>query len=791
LTRFIGRADAVDDVAKMLREQRLVTVTGTGGVGKTRLAAEVARRVADEFADGVWLAELAAIADPDPDAVPAAVAAALEIQLPSGAPAVESLAGLLARRQLLLVLDNCEHVLAGAAALCAAVLAVADDVRILATSREPIGVAGESRYRLAPLALPTPGELGEISSCDSAALFADRASLVDRHFTLSIETAPAVARMVTRLDGIPLAIELAAARIEALGVTQLADLLDDRFRWLVGADRQAAVRQRSLAATVEWSYQLLTDVERRVFRTLAIFPAGFSLEGAEAVAGRDAGQAIMRLVDCSMLVPPRPGLDGRARYLMLETLRAYGAQRLADADEQDQASAALAEFAFSVAAQAAPALVTSAEETAARWLDAEDAAIAQSLAWALDGDPAIAVRLAVALGPWWYLRGRYATGYKSLTVALAHAVEGSESWCKAQLWLGVLGATHAAPAVRLDHCTAVRDACADKAPSVTLVRALTSRAGMLANLSRLDEAGSDARQALYLAREIGDTSGEAYALYWLGGITHYTGEQDVSLNWLRQIELLDPSAIAGSTMRLCNSGLAIALIEADEFAAAERLCATTLELSQQAGDLKREAEVLFLLAKLDLVAGRIAEAREHLSAAIEIDMRLGVDILLLDILDICGHFCAQTRRWAGAVTIWAAHHALLQAGEIPDPGQDMNRRIAPAEEARRQLGPDAARAAAERGAAMTALIVAEYAMLLIAAPDEPDRPVAEPAVPRLSAREWELIGLVARGSTDAQIAKQLYISLSTVRSHLDRIRDKTGCRRRADLTRLALQASLV
>ena len=232
LTSFIGRAGAVSEVASLLGQYRLVTVTGPGGAGKTRLAGEVAERVAGRFADGVWLAELAAVRDPA--LVPAVVAAALGARGLPGASAAEALARVLARQQLLLVLDNCEHVIGAAAALCAGLLPACDDVKILATSREPLRVAGEARYRLTPLALPGPDDPADAAWCEAVALFADRARRADVRFALDGETGPAVARLVTRLDGMPLAIELAAARVEALGVAQLLDRLDDRFGLLVG-----------------------------------------------------------------------------------------------------------------------------------------------------------------------------------------------------------------------------------------------------------------------------------------------------------------------------------------------------------------------------------------------------------------------------------------------------------------------------------------------------------------------------------------------------------------------------
>ncbi len=309
LTSFVGRAAEVAELGAMLEKHRLVTVTGPGGVGKTRVAVEVARRTDGRFADGVWLAELAS--GSDPALVPAAVCSALGVHQVPGAAVTDALATALSRQQLLLVLDNCEHVLAAVAELCERLLPVADDLRILATSREPLGVAGEARYRLPPLGLPVHGDPPDLAESDAVALFAERARLVDAHFTVNGESGPVVARLVERLDGMPLAIELAAARVEALGAAGVLDRLDDGLRLLGARNRTTADRHRSLAAAADWSYRLLTELEQRVFRSLAAFPGPFTLEAAEAVAGADAGPVVWRLVDCSLLTPPEPR-TGRA-----------------------------------------------------------------------------------------------------------------------------------------------------------------------------------------------------------------------------------------------------------------------------------------------------------------------------------------------------------------------------------------------------------------------------------------------------------------------------------------------
>ena len=319
--------------------------------------------------------------------MPAAVAAVLGVREAPGTPVLELVAGVLGRQQVLLVLDNCEHVLDAVARLCEGVLPVADDVRVLATSREPIGVAGEARYRLGPLAVPGPGT-AEPGRCAAVELFADRASRVDPGLALDGATSLVIGQLVARLDGMPLAIELAAARVEALGLAGLLDRLNDRFTLLTSSARTAPARQRSLTATVDWSYQLLSDQEQQVFRRLAIFSGPFTLDAAETVAGAAAGPAVLKLVDCSLITPPRTGPDGRGRYLMLETLRAFGLDRLTEAGERPGTEAFLAQYTLTVAEQAAADMAAgSTEAKAAAWLDAEDATMHQALVWALDHDP--------------------------------------------------------------------------------------------------------------------------------------------------------------------------------------------------------------------------------------------------------------------------------------------------------------------------------------------------------------------------------------------------------------------
>ncbi len=789
LTRFIGRAGAADDAIRLLDEYRLVTVTGPGGVGKTRLAAEVAERVTDRFADGVWLVELATVLDPAQ--VPAATAAVLGVREQPGLAVTDLLAGLLARQQMLLVLDNCEHVAGAAAEMCAALLPVADDVRILATSREPLGVAGEARYRLPPLTLPAPDDPGGIPRSDAVALFADRARRADRQFTLSGDSAPTVARLVTKLDGMPLAIELAAARLEALGLSQLLDRLDDRFTLLTRAGRApAAARHRSLAATADWSYQLLSEPDRRVFRRVSVFPAPFTLEAAEAVAGQHAGPAVLRLVDCSLLAPPRVGPDDRSRYLMLETLRGYGLSRLEEAGELEEARASMARYAVGLVDQASAGMqATAGELAAARWLDAEEAITRHALTWALDHDRAAALRLAVGLSHWWRLRGRLVDGEPLLRAALEHAEPGTGGWCAAHYRLGQMAMSAGDFTTALDHFTAVRDAEADRRPSPVLADCLAGRCVALANLGRTAEAVEDGQRALAVAGQLRYPAGEALALTDLAITAYYVGDIDDALSWARQAQRIDRESIPGGIARVCDNIMGLVLIAAGEFGAAERCCSEALDGCREAGDLQTQAALLTLLGHLDVDAGRLVDAAARLHESAQVALRIGEETELLNCIDNCGHLCVATRRWADAITLWAALAAYTEQAGLTDPQDDAQRRQEPQREAVRMLGPARAQEAEQRGAAMTLATAAEFAAMLTSA--DPAAPRAAPPGAQLSRRERELVTLVAQGCTDAQIAEQLHISIRTVRSHLDRIRNKTGCRRRADLTRLALQADLV
>ena len=786
-TSFIGRAGPARELAGLLERYQVVTVTGPGGSGKTRLACEVARQVAGRFADGVWLVELAPVSDPGQ--VPGVVAAALGVREQPGVAVAGTLARVLARQQVMLVLDNCEHVIGAAAGLCAELVAACDDLRILATSREGLRVAGEARYRLGPLAVPGPGDLDDAAKIEAVALFAERACRADAHFALDNQTGPQVARLVARLDGMPLAIELAAARAEALGVDGLLGRLEDRFALLDSGDRLAPPRQQSLAAAVEWSYRLLEENEQRAFRAVSVFPGSFTLEGAEAVAGTGAGRAVLRLVECSLLIPPRTSADGQPRYVMLETLRAYGARLLTEAGEEGSVAAALAGWALRVAEEASAGLQTGAREVAAaRRLDAEDLTMRQVLAWAIACDAAAAVRLADALGGWWRLRGRLPGQYRLLSEIAGLAEPGSDRWCAIQGWLGWAAFLAFDRAGALDHFTAVRDAAGDRGPSRVLADALAGRAETLLSTGRLAEGAEDGRRSLAMAQELGYPTGEGAALRMLAIAAFSSGDIERGVQLIRRQQLI--AGVPGSIARAGSAVMIAALIESGDLAAAGTAGAAALAQCRDAGDLLNLPYMLAVMADLDMRAGHFQDAAAHLRDGLQIAVRAG-DLwnVAASGLFFCASLCTATGRYAEAATVWAAQdvHARQQGLLATSPGARM--RDEALRTIRQVLGPARVKAAEQRGAAMSLDTAAEYALMLTA--PAPPLAAAGPELRKLSARERELVTLVAQGRTNAQIAGQLHISVRTVGSHLDRIRDKTGCRRRADLTRLALAEGLV
>ena len=445
LTSFIGREDEMAEIKQMLQDSRLVTLTGSGGSGKTRLSLQLAADLLDQYADGSWLVELAPVTDPA--LIPNAAAAAMSIREVDGQELTRTITNRLAGSHTLLILDNCEHLLDASAAFTSQVLSACPDVGILATSREPIGVAGEAQWRVRSLACPTAvgdQSIEALGQFEAVRLFIDRALKVRPNFQVNNETAPHVAQICSRLDGIPLAIELAAARVRVLTPQQILEGLDDRFRLLTGGSRASMPRQQTLEASVQWSYQLLSAREQALLRRLSVFQGGFTLDAADHVGSDDDGvensdqesieayavlDLLSQLVDKSLVAFDDEGAAGR--YRLLETIRQFAAERLADAGEAPIRRRRHFDH-FLLLTQQAEIELQGHEVM--QWLeviDLEQDNIRAAQDWSRTEDNADGgLRLTAGMWLYWILRGHLSEGMARLDEVVAK--EGSEPRLRAR-----------------------------------------------------------------------------------------------------------------------------------------------------------------------------------------------------------------------------------------------------------------------------------------------------------------------------------------------------------------------
>ena len=790
LTSFVGRANELGKLESLLARHRMVTVTGPGGSGKTRLAVEAARRLAGRFEAGAALVELAPLEDPG--MVASGAARALGVAEHRSLSPLETVTATVGRRHLLLVVDNCEHVADAAAQLCEELLKAGDDLRVLATSRQALGVSGEVRFALDPLPVPTSGggDPGILYS-DAVALFLDRAGQADAGFELTTLSQGAVATIVKRLDGLPLAIELAAAQLDAMSLDDLLAGLEDRFPMLVGQTRGLTGRLKSLSASIEWSYRLLDDAERGAFRELSVFPASFTLTAARAAVGPDAPRLVSRLVRRSMLGAPRPGLDGQSRYTMLETLRAFGRQRLAEVGADQPVRSAVAVWTVSQAEDLAAAFQSGAgEAAAARQMDAEDDNLHGVLEWAIRHEVALALRLGVALSPWWLLRGRWREGRSLLQEAVAVAVDQPvQIVACAENWIARFSRripdypSAPAPLHR------AYDLMRPLGPSPTLVDSLWQLASLPQISGRLDEAAGIAQQALDMARFIGYPTGEAYACSALAVIALDGGDHDAALRWAKRASEIDRSASAGDAQRWAATFLALALEASGDMAEARAVRARALVTCREVGDQTLTNSHLRNLAIIDIKGGRFDDAIGPLVEAITDGAQRGDGWALLESLEAAALWAVPHDVGTAAVLLGATRALAARIGYSYEGGfHEPDFVVEPTRQIVQGLGPERARIAEHRGAAMDLTEVVDFAREALTGGVGRPGDSRERAGAKLSKRERELLALVAEGLTDNQIAEKLFISVRTVRSHLDRIREKTGCRRRAELTRLALSA---
>ncbi|HEX2517482.1 MAG TPA: tetratricopeptide repeat protein, partial [Chloroflexota bacterium] len=662
MTSFVGRETEVSEVRRLLLgaseapkrrtsvrrasegRPRLVTLTGSGGCGKTRLALQVAGSLVGPdgggpdgapggapdtalYPDGVWLVELAPVADPS--LVGQAVATALNVREVPGQAVSQTLAGALAERRLLLVLDNCEHVLDACASLADTLLRSGPGLQLLATSQQALGMAGEVAYRVPSLATPEEDVLGgagegpevvavleAMQGFGAVRLFVERARFGQPGFTLSPQNARDVLTVCRRLDGIPLAIELAAARVAVLSPRQLAERLDDRFRLLTRGNRAAPARQQTLRTLVDWSYGLLTPEERSLFDRLAVFAGGFTLEAAEAVcAGEGLDQTdvlpLLSLLVEKSLVNAGEEEDARVRFRLPETLREYARERLDGAPAPGATRGRHAWFYTALAEEAHPALAGPAQGAWLDRLEREHDNLRAALRWHLDGgDARGALRLGAALGRFWAMRGYLSEGRVRLAEALA-IPDGGASEAPAVTGEGAPGAP----------------AGLDRARALYNAGFLAWRQGDAAAARPLLEA------SVSLARSLGDLGTTAYGLFYLGLVPEFQGDYPAARAYFEESRTLFEEAGDQHGLALALFGLGNVARQEGDLAPARALLERSLDLFREAGDRRSLALPLGYLGRVALRLGDPAEARARLEGALAIWEEIGEQWLVASVLD--------------------------------------------------------------------------------------------------------------------------------------------------------------
>ena len=629
LTSFVGRARELAELRNSLIDIRQLTLAGAGGVGKTRLALEVAARLLQDFPDGVWLADLSVVADPA--LVPQAVAGVVNVREEAGRPVSAVLGDYFLAKHALLLLDNCEHVAAACAQLAEHLLRRCPDLHVLATSREVLGMQGELVHRVSSLSAPgtrRPCPFDELRDFEAVRLFVDRAALSRPGFELTEENAPTVGLICAHLDGIPLAIELAAARLKSLPVAAIAARLDGRFRLLSGGTRTALSRHQTLRAAMEWSYDLLSEPERALLRALAVFAGGFTLEAAQALGASDqadeidALELLGRLVDKSMVQLETAG--GGARYRLLETVRDFARVKLVESGEADAARRRHAALFLALAERAEPELRGPRQ---ASWLDrleAEHDNFWAALEWSLGqqtGDTGL--RLAAALVGYWHGRGYLTEGREWLERAIRLGREASPAYAKV-----LEGAARLAFA-QDDFEPAV--AILEKA--VPLARARGDTQALMLSLAWLGHAlwhQGDRARGLALCAESQALSGSAapgwapaVALAEVAIVAQHEGEPERPIPLFEQSLAMFRAAGDSAGIARCLQWLGVEAANQGDYAKATALMQEALELQRHLGRKPAVAASLIRLGRIALFQGRPGDAIRLLEAGVALSEEIG------------------------------------------------------------------------------------------------------------------------------------------------------------------------
>jgi predicted ATPase/DNA-binding CsgD family transcriptional regulator len=750
VTRFIGRRRELPAIAEAIERHRLVTLRGVGGVGKTRLALRGAADACDNFADGCWLVQLSPLQAPELLARTVSEALGLPDEAAGDAPQV--LAKNLAEHELLLVLDTCEHLTEACAELAALLLSAAPGLRMLATSRSPLGLPDEHTVLITPLELPADDNTAGYA--DAVTLFVDRARAAVPDFALTPQNTPAVAELCRRLDGIPLALELAAVRLRGMPVEEILARLSDRFR-VLGATRTSNDRHRTLRAAVSWSYELCTPDEQRLWAELSVFPGSFGRAAVEHVCGAGAGETLRRLTEKSVVQ-----LSGD-RYQVLDTMREFGAERLDAAGDAEvgRLRARHRDYYLGLAEQAEAGAMTAGQTAWLTRLSTETANLRVALdfsfagsstgSFTAPGEASAGLRMTRLLLTYWLMTGQFTEGRRWHDLAVS-VDPGSRDNAWAVFGAGVLAVQQG------DFATG--------GPLLARARELAAAAG--------DED---------LAAHVTDARG--MLAFYSGDLVTAQAEFEAALAVYERAGFSDPTAL------VTYSRLASVCLLTFELARAVKLCEECLRRCDEAGEQWARGSALWTRGAGRWLSGDNAAAIEDALACLRTKERLAdlhTIAMSFDLLSVClvgtGDFERAAVLHGAGESLWT----LLNAPVLMGPAYAEIRKTA-ADTARSSLGEERFDTLAEHGFAMPLA-----AAVAIAKGEAPAAPVADGAAPGteakpLTRREREIAGLVADGLGNREIAERLFLSKRTVDSHLEHIFTKLGFSSRSQLAGWVLE----
>ena len=791
ISSFIGREREIGDVKRLVKLSRLVTLTGAGGYGKTRLAIEATSQMLDLFSDGAWFVAFAPLSDST--LVHQTIASALRIRESPGKPLIETLCGYLYSRHLLLVFDNCEHLISECAQTTDTLLQACPQLRILATSREAFGIGGEKQYHVPSLSLPQAAEItspGQLGESDAVRLFVNRVAQVQPTFALTAENSSPIAQICQRLDGMPLAIELAAARSRALSVQQIAERLDDRFHLLTAGSRTAPARQQTLAATLDWSYSLLSAKEQKVLQRLSVFASGATMEAAETVCTGEGVESdevldiLSNLVNKSLVTPSWPE-GGEARYRLLETIQEYAREKLEESGDEYESKNRHLNY-FVQWAEKAKSYLSGGEQVL--WLnryEIEHDNLRAALEWSLmaANRAETGLRLAANTAVFWKLHGYHSEGRMRLAAALAQKAAQRPTIIRAlalhcACTLAFFQSDYSAARALAEESLVI---CKELGPAgrLGIANALEMLAEVASETGDYSTAPKLYEQALSLYRETGDLVGIGDTLKMLGWGAMRTGDYEQAESRLN--EGLIACRQSGDLRQISSAlaGLGELAVRRGQYQRASDLIRESLNICRRAGEKWGIAIALGSLGWAALRQHDFLEMRKLLAESLHVRMETGDIGGMAWCLEKLAEANSLQSRFQTAATIFGAASALrTTVGSVMDATDrpDYERMIA---RLRTALGKQTFTAAWTEGQAMTLEQAIDYT-LAEPEPVEIEVPL-KVKLGGLTVREREVAALIAQGKSNREIAKAMTVGAKTVETYVTRILKKLGVNSRVQI----------